>query len=87
MAQCTEEQKDKAPLRPQHPHIIEGEGFLDMDSFYEKDPLSMLTRFSGKTTALGYLSHKDTHYKHILSRDLRDAGVKEYCERHLLLEL
>ncbi len=40
---------------------------------------------SGKKT-MGYLSDKDTRYERILNRDLRDAGVKEYCERHLLLE-
>ncbi len=48
-----------------------------MDSFYEKDPLSTLREDSGILA---------TRCEHILNRDLRDAGVKEYCERHLLLE-
>ncbi len=68
---------------PDDPHIVEGDDFLDMESFDEKDPLSTLTRFSGKKT-VGYLSDKDTLYEHIWDTDLRDAAVKEYCERHLL---
>ncbi len=78
MAQCTEEQKDRVPLQPWHLHIVEGDDFLDMDSFYERDPLSTL-----RAEDSGIL---DTCYEHILSRDLRDVGVKEYCERHSLLE-
>ncbi|KAK0436449.1 hypothetical protein EV421DRAFT_1908059 [Armillaria borealis] len=70
---------------PDDPHIVEGDDFLDMESFYEKDPLSALTRFSEKKT-VGYLSDKDARYEHIWDTDLRDAGVKEYCRRHLLLE-
>ncbi len=65
MAQCTEEQKYRAPLRPRHPHIIEGDDFLDMESVYEKDPLSTLREDSAIV---------DTHYEHILSRDLRGRG-------------
>ncbi len=73
MAQCTEEQKDRAPL---HPHIVEGDDFPDMESFYAKDPLSSLREGDSGTL--------DTCYEHISNRDLRDAGMKEYCERHLL---
>ncbi|KAK0218766.1 hypothetical protein IW262DRAFT_1462255 [Armillaria fumosa] len=71
--------------RPGDPHIVEGDDFLDMESFYEKDPLSTLTRFSGKKT-VGYLSDKETRYEHIVDIELKDAEVKEYCQRHLLLE-
>ncbi|PBK87878.1 hypothetical protein ARMGADRAFT_1085209 [Armillaria gallica] len=77
-AQCTEEQKDRATLQPQHPHIVEDDDFLNLELSYEKDPLSTLREEDS-----GIL---DTCYEHILNRDLRDVGVKEYCERHLLLE-
>ncbi|KAK0200358.1 hypothetical protein DFS33DRAFT_147715 [Desarmillaria ectypa] len=68
---------------PEHPHIVEGDDFLDMDTFYEKEPLSTLTRYSEKKT-VGYLSDQDAGYVRVYDIDLRDEEVKEYCERHFL---
>ncbi len=61
-----ERQAPARALWPRHPHIVEGDDFLDMESFYEKDPLSTIREDSAIV---------DTRYEHILSRDLRDAGV------------
>ncbi|KAK0473577.1 hypothetical protein IW261DRAFT_1657495 [Armillaria novae-zelandiae] len=71
--------------RPGDPYIVEGDDYLDMESFYEKDPLSTLTRFSG-TKTVGYMSDKETSYEYVVHRESSDAEVKEYCQRHLLSE-
>lgn len=55
-----------------------------MESFYEKDPLSTLTRFSGKKT-VGYLPDTEVHYTYIVNIEMADPEVEEYCQRHLLL--
>ncbi len=63
-----ERQAPARALWPRHPHIVEDDDFLDMESFYEKDPLSTLRE--GDSGIL------DTRCEHILNRDLRDGGER-----------